>query len=397
MRILFESHGLNEFGESETYKAFRVIENATRYAEVTVVVPQRWVEHVPSLARLAVDVIGVPYDSRRYPYNTRLEYMYREFSSQAVAATREMLPTVDVVHRLNPNAVRFTSELAFQGRPFVIGPVGWSRLPAPWSKTPLGAARNALKSLDTERVRRPSCKLARMYETAHSIALVNMAALEVFPARLQEKCRLTYEWIDTKAHPALEPPDNDVPVILYVGRMIPYKGVECLIDALSTCTDISWRCLLLGDGPLEKELKHRVLSRGLQKRVEFLGRVPRQEVSAYYGLADICCFPGVNESSGNVNVEAMAAGRPVVVADWAGPREIITPECGIRVPVGTYSGFVERLASAFRHLLSDEELRRKMGAAGRFRAVSIYDVDVAMRRFRQLHENAADSGRGVSS
>lgn len=393
MRILFESHGLDEFGESETYKAFRVIENATSYAEVTVVVPERWVEQVPTLTRLGANVIGVPYDSRRYPFNTRLEYMYREFSHQAVAATREILPTIDVIHRLNPNAVRFVSELAFRGRPFVIGPVGWSRLPAPWDRTPLGAARNLLKTTDVERIRNASCSLARMYECAHSIALVNMAALDAFPKRMQEKCRLTHEWIDTKDHPALEPPINDTPTILYVGRMIPYKGVECLIDALAMCKDIPWRLLLLGDGPLEKVLKRRALSRGLQGRIEFMGRVPRQEVSSYYAIADVCCFPGVNESSGNVNVEAMSCGRPVVVADWAGPREIVTPECGIRVPVGTYTAFVDGLASAIRRLLADEELRRDMGAAGRQRAVSVYDVGVAMNRFRRLHEEAAGSGR----
>lgn len=390
MHILFETHGLNEFGESETYKAYRVVAGALEYAEVTVVMPQRWVDKAPSLQRLGARVIGVDYDSRRYPLNTHLEYRYGEFGRSVVSATRDLMPTVNVIHRLNPNAVRFTSPIAFAGPPFIIGPLGWSRLPSAWTSRPAAAARNALKSIDKLRMRIPTSSLCRMYERAAAITLVNEAALEVFPESLHSKCLTTYEWIDTANYPALEPPRNERPVILFVGRLIPYKGIEYLIDALSKCMDLDWSLRLIGDGPLEADLKTRAVHRGIATRTEFTGRIARESVIDEYRHADICCFPGLNESSGNVNVEAMSCARPVVVADWAGPREIVSEECGIRVPASSPAGLTLGLEAALRRLLTDGEMRIRMGKAGRRRAVEVYDVNVAMRRFRRLHEHAAE-------
>lgn len=400
MHILFESHGLNEFGESEMYKAYKMVANATRYAKVSVVIPERWAPKVPSFAELGVNLITVPYDEWRYPFNSQLEYMNILFAQQALKACREVLPEVDVIHKLNPNAVRYSSSLVFSGVPFVVGPVGWSRLPPAWARRPAGFARNALKSIDAMRVGASFGRLSRMYDIAVAIALVNEAARGVFPARMQAKCETTYEWIDTTAHPALDPPNNETPVILYVGRLIPYKGIEYIIDALASCQDVPWTFRLLGDGPLLDDLKRRAVDRGIAKRVDFLGRVPREEVQSYFQGADICCFPGLNESSGNVNVEAMAASRPVVVADWAGPQEIVCDECGIKVAPTSVNGLVSGLEQAFRRLLADEDLRIRMGKAGRRRAVDVYDVEVAMSRFRELHERAADSphrARGINA
>jgi glycosyltransferase involved in cell wall biosynthesis len=393
VHILFESHGLNEFGESEMYKAYKMVANATEYAKVSVVMPERWAPKVPSFSDLGVNLITVPYDEWRYPFNSQLEYMNPLFADQALKACREVLPEVDVIHKLNPNAVRYSSTLVESGVPFVVGPVGWSRLPRAWSRRPAGFARNALKSIDAMRVGAGFGRLSSMYERATAIALVNEAARGVFPRRLQAKCETTYEWIDTATHPALEPPNNDTQVILYVGRLIPYKGIEYIIDALSRCKDVPWTFRLLGDGPLLESLKRRAVERGIEKHVEFLGRVPREKVQSYFQSADICCFPGLNESSGNVNVEAMAASRPVVVADWAGPQEIICDECGIKVKPTSEKALVGGLEQAFRRLLADEDLRVRMGQAGRERAVSVYDVSIAMRRFKELHERAAGSPR----
>lgn len=389
MHILFESHGINEFGESETNHAYRLVMGAVGYAQVSIVMPERWVECAPSLADAGVNVITVPYDSRRYPLNSSFEYMYSEFSRMSRRATRGLIGDVDVVHRLNPNAVRFASSLAFAGRPFVIGPLGWSRLPPRWADDPASIARNALKSVDRARLNLPTTKLARMYERAYLIALSSGFARHPFPRHVQDKVTLVNEWIDTEMHQVAAPAKNEVPVILYVGRLIPYKGVEQLIEALWECRNLDWRLRIVGDGPLRDALRSQIARCQLSERVDFFGRVPRAEVDQHLAAADICCFPGLNESFGTVNVEAMSAGRPLIVADWAGPREIVTDECGIRVPVTTRKDFVDGLAKALRRLIVDEDVRLRMGQAGRERVEAVYDVEYALRRFRSVYECAS--------
>lgn len=393
MHILFDSHGLDEFGESEMFKAFSVVLEATNYAKVTVVVPERWVKNVPSLVAAGVDVIPVQYDNRRFPSNNSLEYTYWLYSRRALKSARRALDTVDLVHRLNPMAVRYASSLAFAGKPFVIGPLGWSRLPQAWARTPAGAARNALKAGDRLRTGAAFTRLHRMYGAASAIALGSRAALGAFPRSLHPKCTVVGEAIDTSSYPSVPAPDNAEPVVLYVGRLIPYKGVEHLVDALSAVLDVPWRLRLVGDGSLEAALRTRVARAGVSGRVEFVGRVARPDVRTHYARADIVCSPGVNESTGNVILEAMACARPVVVADWAGPADLVTHDCGVRVPVVSRAGFTHGLEAALRRLLSDPGLRRRMGEAGRRRVVSEYDESVVMGRYRALHERTVGLGR----
>lgn len=391
MHILFESHGLNEFGESETFKAYEVVASATEYAKVSLVLPTRWVDKAPSLERLGVNVYPVDYDSTRYPFSPQVEYAYRQFADQALRAVSDVLPDVDVVHRLNPNAVRFASAIALSGTPFVIGPLGWSCLPGPWAREPAGAVRNSLKLADRFRIRARFTRLHRMYDAAAAIALGNGAALEAFPESLRHKCTTTYEWIDTNVHSQLDWANNSVPTIVFIGRLIPYKGIEFLIAALGRMKDVDWQLHIVGDGPLERALKAQTVDLGLSSRIHFAGRVTREVVRDYYRMADVCCFPGLNESAGNVNVEAMAAGRPLVVANWAGPRELVTDECGVRVPVDSKEAFTSGIEIALRRLVRDEAARVRMGECGRKRAIDVYDVRIAMDKFRRLHEAAADS------
>ena len=389
MHILFDSHGLDEFGESEMFKAYSIVQSATDYARVSVVVPDRWVDRVPSLCEAGVNVIPVPYDSRRFPGNPSLEYMYWLYSRRALHAARGVLESVDVVHRLNPMAVRHASSLGLVGKPFVIGAIGWSRLPPAWTSSPRAAARNLLKRVDRIRTGTSITRLHRMYAHANAIALGSRAALEALPQSFHEKCVVVGEAIDTGEYPAAPPPDNPEPVVLYVGRLIPYKGVEYLVDALARLRDVPWRLRIVGDGPLQGPLEERVARAGIAGRVEFAGRIPRGEVVGHYALADVCCSPGLNESTGNVNVEAMACARPVIVADWAGPRDYVTDECGLRVPVGSPTELTLGLERALRRLLRDPALRRRMGEAGRQRALSVFDTRVVMGRYRDLHERAA--------
>ncbi|MBN1461777.1 MAG: glycosyltransferase family 4 protein [Armatimonadetes bacterium] len=389
MHILFDSLGLSEYGASEVYKSFCLAHAASRYARVSVVMPERWVDQVPSLVAAGVNIVPVHYDNRQLPLNGPLQYGYQLYSKRALEAARGILDDVDVVHRVNPVAVRHASAIAFAGRPFIVGAIGWSRLPRAWAMGPAGAARNLLKTVDRIRTGVGITRLHRMYEAAGAITLEASTALQAFPPSLRQKCVVLGQWIRLEDYPAMPPPDNAVPVVLFVGRLIAYKGVEHLIDALSSIRTTPWQLRVVGSGPLEGALKERAAQSGVADRIEFIGHLSRDLVVEQYGEADICCFPGVNESFGNVNIEAMTCSRPVVVADWAGARDCVTDECGIRVTVGSRRKFTLGLRDALERLFADPGLRRRMGEAGRSRVETVYAERVLMLRYRQLYEKVA--------
>jgi glycosyltransferase involved in cell wall biosynthesis len=86
-------------------------------------------------------------------------------------------------------------------------------------------------------------------------------------------------------------------------------------------------------------------------------------------------FPSFRDGGGAVVIEAMAAGKPVICMDLAGPAMHVTEECGIKIPAGSPQETVELIAQALERLYRDRELRLKMGQAARQRAEEAYDWD----------------------
>lgn len=159
------------------------------------------------------------------------------------------------------------------------------------------------------------------------------------------------------------------PVVLFVGRLVYYKGLTVLIDAMRQCEGT---LLLAGDGPLEADLRQRVAERGLQERVRFLGRVSDEDLPACYRAADLFVLPSTEftETFGVVQVEAMAAGLPVISTrlstgvPWVNQHE----ESGLTVPPHD----VDALASAIRRLGQSRADRERLGRGAVARARAMF-------------------------
>jgi glycosyltransferase involved in cell wall biosynthesis len=173
------------------------------------------------------------------------------------------------------------------------------------------------------------------------------------------------------------------PRILFVGRFVYYKGIDVLIDAMARCPGT---LMLVGGGSLEGELRRQVARLGLEERVRFIGRVSGADLPAYYHASDIFVLPSVaiTEAYGLVQIEAMAAGVPVVSTNlptgvpWVNQDGVT----GLIVPPRDAGA----LAHALCRLLEDPELRRTLGANGRRRAEELFSRDRTVEAFKNLIE-----------
>ncbi|MBA2569765.1 MAG: glycosyltransferase family 4 protein [Chloroflexi bacterium] len=156
--------------------------------------------------------------------------------------------------------------------------------------------------------------------------------------------------------------------ILYVGRFENRKGVLYLLKAYRVLRKQGFDCrlLLVGSGPQEREARRYVATRRLQG-VEFLGRVSDVDKARYFATADVYVSPATGqESFGIVLLEAMAAGTPIVCSDIHGYKGVVRRgEQALLVPPRDHLALVE----AIGRLLADPELRGRMAASGRERAV----------------------------
>jgi glycosyltransferase involved in cell wall biosynthesis len=150
------------------------------------------------------------------------------------------------------------------------------------------------------------------------------------------------------------------PVIASAGRLTPVKDQATLLRAFARlAAERPARLVLFGDGPLRAELESLAASLGLAGRVLFPGYV--NDPAACYAAADLFVLSSISEGFGNVLIEAMAAGVPVVSTDCLhGPREILGDgRFGPLAPVGDDAALAEAMAEALDHPVSSALLRAR--------------------------------------
>ena len=193
---------------------------------------------------------------------------------------------------------------------------------------------------------------------------------------------------DTTKAPKIEV--NTLPYILFVGRLVPYKGLDVLLDALSLIHgDVELR--IVGVGPLLTVLKTQAVRFALEDRVKFIGRVNEVELEELMAGAAIFCLPSTSrlEAFGVVLLEAMRAGRAIVSTNIPGSGVPWVNSTGINVPVRD----AKALAEAIDQLLLDPAKAERLGKFARTRFESEFSRGIMSSRFlslyRQLIENVS--------
>jgi glycosyltransferase involved in cell wall biosynthesis len=144
--------------------------------------------------------------------------------------------------------------------------------------------------------------------------------------------------------------------ILVASRMVFWKGVDLAIEAVARARSegLEVRLELSESGPEEQRLRELVAKRGLDGVTSFLGRLPgHAEFLTKLGASDVVMHPAFSESFGQVCLEALACGVPVICLEWGGPGVIVDQETGYLVEPGTREQIVERLSEALLKCAQD--------------------------------------------
>jgi glycosyltransferase involved in cell wall biosynthesis len=179
------------------------------------------------------------------------------------------------------------------------------------------------------------------------------------------------------------------PRVLFVGRLVYYKGLAVLLDAMTAGGE---SLVIAGEGPLEGALRARVAALGMASRVAFLTGLRDEAIRQLYRTCDVFVLPSTErtEAFGLVQVEAMASGLPVVSTDlptgvpWVNEHGVT----GLVVPPGDAAA----LAGGLRRLLGDPALRATLGRAGRRRAVERFARARMVDRFVEVVESVTGVG-----
>jgi glycosyltransferase involved in cell wall biosynthesis len=170
--------------------------------------------------------------------------------------------------------------------------------------------------------------------------------------------------------------------IVHVARHHPVKDQATLLRgfALMAPRNPDVDLLLVGDGPLRRQLESLARDLRIHARAQFFG--VRSDVSELMSVSDIFALTSLSEAASLTLLEAMASGLPVVVTDVGGSGEIVRHETeGLLIPRGDSSA----CAAAFHRLSNDKVLAEKMGMAGRQRVRQHYRLDRTVERYFELY------------
>jgi rhamnosyl/mannosyltransferase len=178
-------------------------------------------------------------------------------------------------------------------------------------------------------------------------------------------------------------------IVFALGRVTYYKGFDVLVQAAAGLP-ADTVVLIGGDGPLLPELRRSIHAGGLAGRVQLLGALDDDDLHAHFDACDVFCLPSTerSEAFGVAQLEAMAAGKPVVSAEIPGSavtwinRHGVT---GLTVPVRD----APALGEALRRLLTDGVERTRLGKAARQRYLDEFTAERMVQRtvglYRRLH------------
>jgi rhamnosyl/mannosyltransferase len=218
----------------------------------------------------------------------------------------------------------------------------------------------------------------------------NYIASSEILSRYKNKCVVVPLGIDPAPfeHAVQNSTPHSVPHLLFVGHLRYYKGVHYLIEAMPQIPHV--RLTVVGTGPMESAWRSLAHQRGVSERVNFVGEVADADLPAYYAAADIFVLPASerSEAFGLVQLEAMAAGKPVISTELGTGTSFVNvnEETGLVVPPRD----AHALANAIHRLLNDANLRMRLGNAGRVRVQKEFTRDQMVERVMAVYAQVLD-------
>jgi glycosyltransferase involved in cell wall biosynthesis len=339
-----------------------------------------YVDHSRSLQQYYRAVLRLTSRGRtNWPLLHALSYpVYAEFNRKVHRRFRGPVEdgSFDIVHAFTPIIPRYPYQIvkACQRTPFVLGPVNGG-LPYPAGFEGIAerefARFNALRS-----VVRWIPGYTRTYQRADKVLAGSRGTQDLLqrmfslPSHVLELFHENGVGSAFFSSPRVALARETVH-LLFVGRLVPYKCADVVIEALHRLAGLDGkriRLTIVGDGPERRPLEKLAARLGVSDQVSFAGWVPQRETVRFYRQADIFCFPSVREFGGAVVLEAMACGLPAIVADYGGIAEYVTEDTGFKLPLVSRDQLVADMADRVRRLADDVPLRLAMSAAAVERA-----------------------------
>jgi glycosyltransferase involved in cell wall biosynthesis len=405
MKLLISAYACAPNRGSEHGSAWNWTSEAARLGEdVTVLVSPAHrgailaaTERDPALQRirwLFPEVAFWPLQQGKEPVWERTYNLLWQREALRVARALHREQPFDLVHHLTWGGVRAPTFLGTLGAPLIIGPVGGGET------SPAGLRdRMPLRGRVLESVR----DLSNATIELNPIVRQGLRKAGVIFARTADTKNLLSPPLRAKTYVQMElgvmptqigapRPVRQTPrKLLYAGRLLYWKGVHIAVEAMAqlVANMPDAQLTIVGNGPEEARLKTEIAQRGLGANITFVSWMPQEQFLHLYDTHDLFVFPSLHDSTGWVVLESFCKGLPVACLNLGGPKDIVTPKCGIIVDTQGLdtSGVAARLAEELRVLLADPERLAALSVGAVARAGEFLLRDQVQRLYAKTIEH----------
>lgn len=259
----------------------------------------------------------------------------------AARHARELLQTthIDLIHHVTWAGIRAPTFLGQLGPPLLIGPIGGGEIcPAPL-RVALGIRGRVLEGIrNLSNATIGFNPLVRPGLLSAAAIFVSTEETRKLLERTIRREAIVFSQVTIADQPAIpartaRPAD---PRFIYAGRLLYWKGMHIALSAFAQIVKQipAARFTIVGDGPERGRLGRQVRALGLSHHVDFIPRLPQQQLFELFESNDLLLFPSLHDSGGFVVMEAMSRGLPVVCLDLGGPKDIVTADAGVVVRTG---------------------------------------------------------------
>jgi glycosyltransferase involved in cell wall biosynthesis len=324
---------------------------------------------------------------------------YARWQEKLIGTARQLHQQIhfDLAHHITYGRCWSPCGVRQLGLPFIWGPVGAAETPPASFVTELPIRDRLFEWLrDTGRKR--ALRTQALRETAHAATVAigvtreSCDALRELGARRVEQLpQMALPEADLAQFESFPSPPPGPLRALCMGRLLHWKGFHLAIRAFAAFAKghPEAQLLIVNDGPFRSFMEQTASALGASGQVRFLGRLPTyQKVMETIAQSHVLMHPALHEGFGNVCLEALAAGRPVVCLDIGGPASQITPETGFAAPATTPDKAVSAMAAFLERINRDRPFLAQLSANARQRVRQHFTMRQYGRAMRSFYADA---------
>lgn len=342
----------------------------------------------------------VDYGKKMSKYKWKIPYFifiyYKLWQKEALKISKKIIANndIDIIHHVTYNEYRTIGKLFKLDKPFIWGPIGGGQMYNPILRQAYFKPIDVYKDLIRNYINLSIANSKQLYYKSKNISKIlvsDRATAELLSGKVKFEMML-----ETAYNGELIPKDykiesNEPIKIMWAGVLIPRKGLKWVLDALSESEFENYQLTIVGEGKEKEICEKYVIDKNISNKVKFIGKIPYDNMKNLYRESDLFVFSSLRDTSGNVVLEAMANGLPVIALNHNGVADMLDDKSGIKIEINSYEQIKDDFIKALKEFDNDRLKIKEFGINAQNRIKENYRWDIKVSKMLEYYKEAINS------